>query len=349
MRRPLAIALMLSTLAHALLFAGLVGVPFVHLVASVPIEIVEMKRHAPAPPLPGTPHKTEPKSEPTRRPAHPATSAKPEKPSAPPAPDLRGVGPSGANLTLILRTTTLRTSVHREGVESLLSLLPDYHTLLDGTNLSLFDDLSALLIATPDPRDVAATFLAARHRVDPRFDHIMEKPLGPDDPRQFRALGADLTVLGPPVVVTRLEDEDDAESRRWMEALRGFDATATSAALELTIADLPELVRFEGPVPMPRSIDLSASADPSPFVHLVCTFDATGEAKRFYSLWPMVQARAGEAAPMFSGVLDGVKARLEGRTVELTGTLPEPQVALALSLARLFAPKPPESGPTDMR
>ncbi|MEO6950594.1 MAG: hypothetical protein ABI321_02195 [Polyangia bacterium] len=339
----LTVGLVGSLALHALVLVGSVVVPFVTLSRSLPIEVVPFKPKKAAPPMaaPGGAPTAAPESKAVTKAARPGPVPS-QKPKPPVAEDLRKVGPPGANITVILRLSMLRTSPHREGTEQLLSLLPDYHTLLDGTGLSLFEDLSALLISTPDPRDVAATFLAARHRRDPRFDQLARRPLGAGDPRRFRALSDDLMVLGQPPLLDALSA--DAESARpWLEALRTFD-TRNEAALEVTIADLSLLVRIAG-APLPRSLSLAVSADPSPRIRLVCDFDEEGQAGSAMTLWPTLQKQVGLLAPIFAGALDELSARQSGRRVEIIGRLPERQVSTALSLAKLVAPTAPRLAP----
>jgi hypothetical protein len=83
--------------------------------------------------------------------------------------DLRAYGPENSRLTALLRLDRLRSSPGKDGyvaaVDRLLRLLPDRRRLIEGTGLDLYRDFDALLIATPDPTDVAVTFLAARHHL----------------------------------------------------------------------------------------------------------------------------------------------------------------------------------------
>jgi hypothetical protein len=83
--------------------------------------------------------------------------------------DLRSNGPEGSRLLALLRLDRLRASPDSEStiaaVDRLLLMLPDRHRLIDGTGLDLYRDFDSLLIATPNPRDDAVTFLAARHHL----------------------------------------------------------------------------------------------------------------------------------------------------------------------------------------
>src|SRR5262249_31625591 len=143
--------------------------------------------------------------------------------------------PDEASLVVLLRSDKLRRSPHRAGVEALLGMLPDYDTLLGGTGLSAIDDLDVLLIATADPRDVTATFLAARHPNSRRPRAIANGTLPAGDPRVFRALLPGLTVLTRPEGALRLDDAHKAQSGgapldagddprlRWLAQLEQFD------------------------------------------------------------------------------------------------------------------------------
>ncbi|HEX4403438.1 MAG TPA: hypothetical protein VH560_01330 [Polyangia bacterium] len=85
--------------------------------------------------------------------------------SGPGPTDLRDLGPEGSRFTMLLRVDRLKNTPFAEPVDSLLMRMPDRRDLLEGTGLSLYDDFEALLIATPNPLDYTATFLAARHHV----------------------------------------------------------------------------------------------------------------------------------------------------------------------------------------
>lgn len=94
--------------------------------------------------------------------------------------DLRRSGPEGSRLIALMRLDRIRSSPNSEktlaAVDQLLLLLPDRHQLIDGTGLDLFRDFDTLLVATPDPRDAAVTFLAARHRLtDPAIKAALDK------------------------------------------------------------------------------------------------------------------------------------------------------------------------------
>jgi hypothetical protein len=52
-----------------------------------------------------------------------------------------------------------------QAVDAILHRLPDHAALLKGTGLDLYQTFDAILIATPNPMDDAATFLAARHHL----------------------------------------------------------------------------------------------------------------------------------------------------------------------------------------
>jgi hypothetical protein len=81
------------------------------------------------------------------------------------ASDLRQYGPEGSRLTVLLRLDRLKATPYAAAVDGLLMRLPDRRDLLDGTGLDLYEGFDALLIATPNLRDYAVTFLAARHRL----------------------------------------------------------------------------------------------------------------------------------------------------------------------------------------
>jgi hypothetical protein len=339
---------------HLAVLLGISGIAFFRFEPPIPIEILPMKPRPPAPPALDPPPPV-PEKQTSPKVSHPGTTQKaapkPPQKVAPATEDLHAVGPATANITILLRGPLLARSPHRDGVDSVLSMLPDYHTLLDGTGLHPFDDLEALLIATPDPRDVTATFLAARHKRDPRIARLTTRKLDGGDPRVFRALSDDVMLLGRPDDLARIAaaEESDGEApsaetreaQRWLTALRHFDGGPKEAAMQLTVADLPQLIRFQGELPMPRSIRLALSADAAPFARLVCIFDDEDSAERFVAEWPGLKVKLAESIPVLAGAFDELVIVRREREVELAGRLKEAHVKLVLSFATLMGRRAP--------
>jgi hypothetical protein len=99
-----------------------------------------------------------------------------------------------------MRVDRLRDTPYAASVDSLLLRLPDRRDLLEGTELDLYRDIDALLVATPNPLDPAVTFLAVRHRLT---DAAMREALD----RGARATGRRLlwrTERGRPFAERRL-------------------------------------------------------------------------------------------------------------------------------------------------
>ncbi len=347
-RLVLGLALGLSFVLHAFFVVGLSTVRLLVSAPNIPIEVLPYIAKPPAPPMLDPPNGEDEKphhSEGTKL-AKPKTKPESATGRPPPVQDLRAVGPSGANITLVLRGSLLAKSPHRQAVDELLSMLPDYHTLLDGTGLHPFDDLDALMISTPDPRDVSATFLAARHRGDPRITKLDGRAIGGRDPRRIEALGRDLMLLGRPeqlaiIAAAEANDEGEGEGARWLHALQHFDDNSKEAALLLTIADLPQLIRMQGDLPLPRMVRLALSAEGSPATRLLCGFDDAATASRFAAMWPAVKGQIKDAAPMFAGIVDQLVLARRDQEVELVGRLPEAQLRMLLALARLLSPSSP--------
>jgi hypothetical protein len=83
-----------------------------------------------------------------------------------PTSDLGAYGPAGSRLTVLMRLDRLRGTDYAAPVDELLMRLPDRRDLLGGAGSNLFNDFDALLVATPNPLDPSATFVAARHHMD---------------------------------------------------------------------------------------------------------------------------------------------------------------------------------------
>jgi hypothetical protein len=159
-------------------------------------------------------------------------------------------------------------------------------------------------------------------------------------------------LLGQPTDLSRIaaaENDPDPQTpeakqgAQWLAALRRFDAGAPDAALQLTIADLPQLIRLRDPsLILPRTVRIAASAEASPAVRIVFVFDDEVQASSFATTWPTLRGQLGDLAPMFAGALDGLKLERKDRQVDLAGRIPEMSVRLALGLVRMLVPHPPQ-------
>jgi hypothetical protein len=294
----------------------------------------------------GDPRAQEPKPQPAPRPhgageKHAEPTPRPA-PAPPSTSDLKPYAPDDANLVVLLRSDKLRKSPYRPEAEQLLGALPDYSTLLGGTGLSPIDDFEALLIATANPRDVTATFLAARFVDSPRVRAIGDRPLHPGDPRVFRFPLPGLAVLAHPDEALRLDGAADAGAGdprgRWLKQLAEFDRAAAidgGPAVLVTLSDAPALLRFGDGLPTPQTLALALTAEASPALRLRAAFATDEEAARMEREWPAILQRyRSNPAIAFTGLapaLDDLKLSRKGAELSIQGRIPESQTRLALS------------------
>ncbi len=90
------------------------------------------------------------------------------------AADLTPYTPAGAKLRIVLRIDRMRASPFVKQLEAILAPMPDYQVFMVGTKLTLSDAFDVLMIATPDPGDFRATFLAGKTARD---DTVLKKEL----------------------------------------------------------------------------------------------------------------------------------------------------------------------------
>jgi hypothetical protein len=236
----------------------------------------------------------------------------------------------------------LRHSPHRPGVEALLSALPDWSTLVSGSGVSPIDDFEALLIATADPLDVTATFLAARHDDSAKVRALVGRTLPAGDPRVFKVVKPGLTVLTQP---RALGGGDMGDPRTaWLAQLDQFDRVARSdsgPALLVTLSDAPALVRFGAGLPTPQAIALAATADASPALRVRIIFANPTEAQAFAHAWPDIRQRYRAATGLLglAPALDGIAVEATGSNVELSGRIPEAQMRLGLNWVQVLLPR----------
>ena len=359
----MALPLAASLAAHALVAATFfVGSHFAWPSLPLPIEVVPMHRATKQ--LGPEDRRGDPRS--TERPK--PTGAAPIKPhpkapsatvSRPPpaTTDLRPYAPESANLVVLLRADKLRQSPHREAIDAILQALPDYGSLLSGTGLKPIDDFEALLIATADPQDVTATFLAARYRDSAKIRAIFSRPLE-NDPRVFRVLRPGLAVLTRPDDAARLDDEKSLDANdprsKWLQDLERFDRVAreeNGPAVMVTLADAPALIRLGDGLPTPLAIALATTADASPALRAQLVVASDADAEQLEQSWPRLvkQFRMRTALLGLSAALDDLKIDRKNNVIDLSGHVPEAQLRLALSFARAFLPHPPVDEPAPPR
>jgi hypothetical protein len=156
--------------------------------------------------------------------------------------DLRAYGPEGSRLTALLRLDRLRTSTGHAGyvtaIDQLLKLLPDRRRLMEGTGLDLFRDFDALLIATPNPRDAAVTFLAVRHHLK---DNVLKSALSGGADTAGRPIewseqeGRPVGVRAQPKAAPDQPAIFDRDDRIFVLPQRGLAVIATPAYAQLLL------------------------------------------------------------------------------------------------------------------
>ena len=277
--------------------------------------------------------------------------------------DLSQFAPGDAHIQILLRTDRMRSSPHRGAVEYLLHHLPDYNTLVTGSALSPFDDLDALLIATSNPFDVTATFLAARHAADGRARNLLAARKLPSwDPRTMRFPEPTLSLLArpdsrppaPPADGGTDEDPDVLEAR-WLRNLSHFERAAgdkNGPALLVDVEQLDALVHLGNRLPTPLALTVAATPAAAPLVRIRMQFAGDHEAHLFAELLPDTRRRMVEWRPLpflpalgttipLAPLLDALQPQVSGSVVELVGELPaEPFARVLAWIPRLLPHQP---------
>ena len=338
---------MLSTAGHALILALLfLGAHLSWPAPPIPIEV--RAAHRAVQRTGPIERRGDPKSQDKPKPKGAGEKTAKPSPKAPPPPetsDLSPFAPDDAHLVVLLRMDKLRRSPHRAGAEALISALPDWSTLVTGSGVSPIDDFEALLIATANPHDVTATFLAARYADAPKVRALVERKLPDGDPRVFKIVKPGLTILTQPnELVTDMGDPRTA----WLAQLELFDRVAQAdngPAVLVTLSDAPALIHFGDGLPTPQAIALAATADASPAVRVRVIFASAADAQAFGRAWPGILQRYREATAMLglSRALDGFQIDINDAQLELTGRVPEVQMRLGLNWVIALLPQRPPS------
>lgn len=117
-------------------------------------------------------------------------------------PELLDWMPSDSLMAALISLDLLRAREDREELERTFQSLGYFHQIAGGSELSFFDDIDAVLIASGDPLDVEETFVILRHRLG---DEEIQEAID----AQFESLGVDASwyeVDGRRVVQPKKED-----------------------------------------------------------------------------------------------------------------------------------------------
>src|SRR5262249_20999297 len=184
--------------------------------------------------------------------------------------DLRTSVPPGSRLVLALRTDRLRRTAWVPPVEAILAPMPDYRNVLAG--IPVTDTFDAVVIASPNPRDVTATFVAGHtNKGDDELKRALangaaraawtDTPAGAIGRRGAKLAGDPRLLLVPYggwfLLVRPADLPDKAAGTEWLRELRHIeektgDDPGTLALV--TVADLPTkvlVVRGAPPLPAP--------------------------------------------------------------------------------------------------
>lgn len=400
-RSGLSFGFLLSLALHALLGLGslLVALPAMLRPGPISVEILPPRRPAPPPqevlppPSPTPPAPASPGPGGVRR-----QRPRPPRPAPPPppvelVPALQAISPDGSSLTVILRMTPLRASPFRPNLEALLAAFPDARLLSLGAHLQaralatiLVDALDALIISTPDPRNLTATTLvglatASGLKVPPLPDH----PAGPWDPRLIQRPTPQTLALAPPHVLSYWHEHPTALANlnaaltpppaaagpaapagpaKGMPPGRGAPKAppatpptaasppAVTATLHGFVVDLRALgADTNHPIPLEQAT-LNLSADPQPLAELLLIPAHREDAAALLAVWPRlreeIQRRFGW---IVGGLLAELQARSDGREVAISGRLPPADLLRLLDSAALVlslaGPAPPPLAPAD--
>jgi hypothetical protein len=335
LRLRLLVALAFSVLLHGLPSAlGLLAGLALRALPKPPIqvEILPPRKRAPPPvvvePPAPSPSQADSKSADLKPPAPKKPEPKPERrDKGPQLPTTRltGLGPTAVDeelgLRVLLRMPALRTTPHRQVVETLLAAFPDTHILAAGTrfpsptSLSLsrafIDDIDALLIATADPRDITATTFYAKLRAGTDLLSRLEgrRQLSWDS-RRVRQLRPDLfsfarpDLLGPgtppppppapgaptsPPASPVSAGPDERALAAWSDRLAQA-LSQPGPAVYAEVNNPQGRIRLRGDVPTPTAVRvvLSADADPQLVAHIELA--TQGDAERLLTILPQLRS-----------------------------------------------------------
>ncbi len=250
----------------------------------------------------------------------------PQRHAAAAVPTVGDFGPGNARLIVLIRNDRVRESRYEDSVRKLLTAFPDYQVTLRQSGIDPLNALDALLIATPDPRVFAETFLAVQHTLsDAQIQDSLNQsfsgslawqelhgrplavPIAPADPEEAQHGRYQRVVympnpslvlylpfhllhtLGDPNQVETAEPMAERSLLQTLQEIAEVDGAAGSnPAVFVMVRGITSLTFGAGLPPLPAPIALSASisADDNPRLLTRLEFTDPATAQDFISRWP---------------------------------------------------------------
>jgi hypothetical protein len=249
--------------------------------------------------------------------------------------DLRKFAPGGARVIVLLRNDLVRGSPYRDAAVGLMRALPDWRSLVGDSDFDPVRELDAMLIATPNPYDVTATFLAARVKSEARAKREIKPRFTPGDTRTLDWPFEKLAVVARP-------EQHDRIAGPWLGHLRRFEQqTSGGAALYLTLQDLKGLMELTGGkiIRIPSVVELSMTAAVPAAVRIRLSYDDEAQAEKVREAWPWITDKIKRYPPVqlfgMATVTDSLTPRREGAVVFIEGNVSQKHVEAVLGLARM--------------
>ncbi len=265
--------------------------------------------------------------------------------------DLRADVPAGARVMVALRGDHLRGSRWAQPLDAILAPMPDYRIFFADSGLTLADAFDSLVIASPNPRDVTATFLAGRAHVDDdTLRRVLARPAAGDKHARIdwapaaggmvgtrhdvlkRALSDPRVFLVPSpgwFVLTRPEYAPDmlgpagatqVHAPDWVSQLGHVEEQTGDALAVMVIADLTEkTITLPGigvTIPAPLRFTVAVTDDPNGLIITGAVVCADEPAAR-ETVAGMNRARDGALGSVVARVIlhhlhvDGALARMQ--------------------------------------
>lgn len=249
--------------------------------------------------------------------------------------DLRKFAPGGARVIVVLRADLVRSSPYRQAAEGLMRALPDWRILVGGSDFDPVGELDAMLIATPNPYDLTATFLAARVRNEARARRIIKPETFPGDPRRLAWPVAGLAVFARP-------EHHERIAGPWLRHLQRFESQSRGgAALYLTLQDLKGLMEVTGGkiIRIPKIVELSLTVSDPAIVRVRNSYEDEETAEKVREAWPWIVDKIKSYPPVqllgLGGITDELVPRREGTVVYVEGAVSKKHIEALLALARM--------------
>lgn len=293
-------------------------------------------------------------------------------------PNISGYGPGNAVYSAMVRTDRIRGTIFQKEMRTLIQGIPDYRIILQDTTIDPIGHVDMLYVASAQPANISATFLAMKHRMtngmikgklDRRFKDVppwtnyRNKPMRDllpvndtyQDERKIFLARNGLAILGKEKWIKKLYRKDARSESSMMTTLNKIqEATEDEQSLIIVTGR-----KMQIPIPglgrqVFKSVKLEISNIKTPKILVEVAFEDKQRAVAFVGNCSRMKksliGKMGILKFAYGSFVERLKCTARDNYVVVNGTYEQKEILKVLKLISQFLPRPkmldqlPESG-----